>query len=170
MARRAASRGVHDAGELGREEARSRARSTRPVSRYARSSLTARDASVRVRPASTPSIQLAMNGASSAAASRSSSWALAAIEIPSAPGSPDGGGTERRESGGSAPVEPGGGGGTLARGGGGTDAGGGTLGRSPMLEGERDGGIPFPRGVESGARVGGGTNARRAIPLRIAQK
>ena len=82
-------------------------------------------------------------------------------ETPSLPGRA-GGGTDRRASG-SAP-EPGGGG-TDERGGGGTDAGGGELGRTPreddhLVEG---GVLGAPRGVESGARVGGGTNARRAI-------
>ena len=35
-------------------------------------------------------------------------------------------------------------------------------GRSPNADGDRDGGGP-PRGVDSDARVGGGTNARRAM-------
>jgi hypothetical protein len=73
----------------------------------------------------------------------------------------DAGGTDRRVSG--REPEPGAGGtdGRVAGG------GAGTLGRSPSCDGERDvGGPADPRGVVSGARlarVGGGTNARRAI-------
>jgi hypothetical protein len=96
-----------------------------------------------------------MNGASSAAASRSSSCEHAVMDTPSAPGR-DGGGTERRESG--SDPEPGAAG-TEGRGG-----GGGALGRRPSCDGVRDGGGPPPvRDVGSEARVGGGTNARRAI-------
>jgi hypothetical protein len=127
---------------------------------------------VRLRPESTLSIQAAMNGAWSLAANRSSSCAHAAIDTPSLLGMA-GGGTERRasgsmpEAGGGAsgamepPIEP-----TGARGGveGDTD-GGGTLPRWLVVEGVLDGGGVLARGAESGARVGGGTNARLAIVL-----
>jgi hypothetical protein len=106
------------------------------------------------------SIHVAMNGASSAAASRSSSWEQAAIDTPSDPGI-DAGAIARRESG---KLPDPGGGGADARGGG-TDAGGDNVARKPreLSEDGRDG-ITLPdRGTDSVAKVGGGTKARRAI-------
>jgi hypothetical protein len=45
----------------------------------------------------------------------------------------------------------------------GTPDGGATLGRWLALTGDREGGGALGRGLESGASVGGGTNARLAI-------
>jgi hypothetical protein len=80
--------------------------------------------------------------------------------MPSVPGI-DVGGPDRRESG---KLPDGGAGGTVPRGGG---MDGGTEPElSPTDDGDRDaGGSEPPRGDASGARVGGGTNARRAIGL-----
>jgi hypothetical protein len=86
------------------------------------------------------------------------------MEMASDPGIPGWGWSARRESG-NAPDPGGGGGGTDGRVPG-LGAGGGALGRKPMLDGDRDDGTPFPRGVESGARIGGGTKARRAIKIQ----
>jgi hypothetical protein len=83
------------------------------------------------------------------------------MDIPSAPGRLDVGGTERRDSG-RAPEA--GGGGAEGRGAG--MEGGGALGRRPIDDGDRVEGTPLPRGADSGARVGGGTKARRAIAIR----
>ncbi len=161
MARRALSSELHEDGALGSDAARSRARSMRPVSRYARKSRTARVGSLRSRPDRMLSIHVARNGASSAEARRSSSCEHAAIDMPSDPGSAAGA-SDRRDSG--KVPEPGGVGEDWR--GGGTDAGGGALWRTP-----RDPRVvvlaasagPERDGADSVAKDGGGTKARRAI-------
>jgi hypothetical protein len=156
------SSGFHDDGELGSDAASSRARSTRPVSRYARRRRTARAGSSRARPLSICSVHVTRNCASSAAASRSSSCVTASIGTPSTPG-----GWERRESdmpGGGALVRVAAPGGTLPRDGGGTlgRAGGGWLRAGAGIGGEAGG------GPDGGGMVG--KNARRAIPAIILEK
>src|SRR5215472_15660770 len=100
-----------------------------------------------------------MNGASSAAASRSRSWATTAMDTPSVPGI--GAGASDRLDSGRLP-EPGAGG-TLVRPGG-TDGGGAVERRPDRVSEEGRVEVPVP-GRESGSvpNVGGGTKARRAI-------
>src|SRR5271166_5046060 len=131
---------------------------------------------MRVRPARTTSIHCPMNGLSSAADRRSRSCAQAATETPSALGTPDSVPEGRRDSG--IPLELAGGGGAGREGG--ASGEGTALGRvapeageadEPKEPVEADGGRreaaePRPRPVGSREKVGGGTNARRAIVLQ----
>src|ERR1019366_6144435 len=131
-----------------------------------RSKRTASVGSVRFRPESTLSIHPAMNGAWSLAARRSSSCAHAAIDTtsPFAPLGSAGGGTVRRVSG-SIPDPGAGASGAIDPEG--RDMGmpdGDAEGDGALpLEGDLEGGGVLARGVDSGANVGGGTNARLAI-------
>ncbi len=109
-----------------------------------------------------------MNCAWSVAARRSRSCEHAAIDTTSELGN-DGGGDERRESG----IMPDAGGAALGDLGRGVAEGGGMVFRLPPTEGgERNGnGLPPPEwGCKSGARLGGGTNARRAIVRKYYRK
>src|SRR4051794_7250093 len=125
IASRAVSSGFHDDGELGSEAASSRALSTRPVSRYARSRRTASAGSRRERPVSICSVHATRNCDSSAAARRSSSCVTACIATVSVPGGEDRRSLFIDDDGGMLPRVDGGG--TL-----GLTEGGGTLGRRSL--------------------------------------